>query len=171
MDPWVGKIPWRRKRQPTPVFLPGESQGQRSLAHYSPWGLRELDTTERLNNKQTVSSRRTRKRVCVLSLCPQSPAELCVGRKVLSEYLCGGKKQVGRTDPLLPTQRHPLLPTVPGPDPLALSQAGRQAAERNRRVSGPALGLSSNSVSRCDNVEPARAGPGFKSQLLPRPAE
>ena len=31
-DPWVGKIPWRRKGQPTPVFLPGESQGRRSLA-------------------------------------------------------------------------------------------------------------------------------------------
>ena len=33
-DPWVGKIPWRRTWQPTPVFLPGESQGQRSLAGY-----------------------------------------------------------------------------------------------------------------------------------------
>ena len=36
--PWVGKLPWRRKWQPTPVFLPGESHGQRSLAGYSPWG-------------------------------------------------------------------------------------------------------------------------------------
>jgi len=36
--PWVGKIPWRRAWQPTPVFLPGESHGQRSLAGYSPWG-------------------------------------------------------------------------------------------------------------------------------------
>ena len=35
---WVGKIPWRRARQPTPVILPGESHGQRSLAGYSPWG-------------------------------------------------------------------------------------------------------------------------------------
>ena len=39
--PWVGKIPWRRKWQPTPVFLPGESHGQRSLADYSPWGHKE----------------------------------------------------------------------------------------------------------------------------------
>ena len=39
-DPWVGKIPWRGKWQPTPVFLPGESQGQRSLEGYSPWGHR-----------------------------------------------------------------------------------------------------------------------------------
>ena len=35
-DPWVGKIPWSRKWQPTPVFLPGESHGQRSLVGSSP---------------------------------------------------------------------------------------------------------------------------------------
>ena len=45
-DPYVGKIPWRRAWQPTPVFLPGESHGQRCLAGYSPWGRKELDTTE-----------------------------------------------------------------------------------------------------------------------------
>ena len=44
-NPWVGKIPWRRKWQPTPVCLPGESHGQRSLAGYSPWGRKESDTT------------------------------------------------------------------------------------------------------------------------------
>ena len=38
MDPWVGKIPWRRKWQPTLVFLLGKSHGQRSLVGYSPWG-------------------------------------------------------------------------------------------------------------------------------------
>ena len=37
-DPWVGKISWRRKQQPTLVFLPGESHGWRSLVGYSPWG-------------------------------------------------------------------------------------------------------------------------------------
>ena len=37
---------WRRKWQPTPIFLPGESHGQRSLAGYSPWGCKELDTNE-----------------------------------------------------------------------------------------------------------------------------
>ena len=46
---WVGKIPWRRKRQPTPVFLPGESQGQRNLVGYSPWGCKESDMTEGLS--------------------------------------------------------------------------------------------------------------------------
>ena len=36
-DAWVRKIPWRRKWQPTPVFLPEELHGQRSLEDYSPW--------------------------------------------------------------------------------------------------------------------------------------
>ena len=39
-NPWVGKIPWRRKWQPTPVFLPGKSHEQRSLVGYSPWSHR-----------------------------------------------------------------------------------------------------------------------------------
>ena len=42
---WDGKIPWRRKWQPTPVFLPRKSHGQRSLAGYSAWGYKESDTT------------------------------------------------------------------------------------------------------------------------------
>ena len=44
-DPCIGKIPWRRKWLSTPVFLPGKFHGQRSLAGFSPWGLRELDMT------------------------------------------------------------------------------------------------------------------------------
>ena len=48
-NPWVGKIPWRRQWQPTPVFLPGKSHGWRSLVGYSPRGHKELDTTERLH--------------------------------------------------------------------------------------------------------------------------
>ena len=43
---WVRKIPWRRKWQPTPGFLPEESHGQGSLTGYSPWGCKELNTTE-----------------------------------------------------------------------------------------------------------------------------
>ena len=49
-DPWVGKIPWRRKWQPTPVFLPGKSHGQRSLAGYRLWDSKELGTTEQLTH-------------------------------------------------------------------------------------------------------------------------
>ena len=43
-DPWVRKTPCRRDWQPTPVFLPGKSHGQRSLAGYGPWGLKESET-------------------------------------------------------------------------------------------------------------------------------
>ena len=45
-DSWVGKIPWRRTWQPTPVLLPGESRGQRSLVGYSPWNHKESDAAE-----------------------------------------------------------------------------------------------------------------------------
>jgi len=43
--PGLGRFPWRKAWQPTPVFLPGQSHGQRSLAGYSPWGHKELDST------------------------------------------------------------------------------------------------------------------------------
>ena len=45
---WVGMIPWKSQWLPTPVFLPGEFRGQRSLAGYSLWGHKEPDTTEQL---------------------------------------------------------------------------------------------------------------------------
>ena len=46
---WVGKIPWRRKWQPTPVLLPGKFYGLRSLVGYCPWDRKESDVTERLH--------------------------------------------------------------------------------------------------------------------------
>ena len=42
-DPWVGEVPWKRKWQPTPVFLPEKFLGQSSLAGYSPWGRQDLN--------------------------------------------------------------------------------------------------------------------------------
>ena len=62
---WANSLPfftlmhWRRKWQPTPVFLPGESQGRRSLVGYSSWGHKELDTTELLHTHR----RREKERV------------------------------------------------------------------------------------------------------------
>ena len=53
-NPWVGKSPWRKKWQPTPVFLPGGSPAQRSLVGYCPWGPKESDTTEQLIYAQMV---------------------------------------------------------------------------------------------------------------------
>ena len=55
-DPWVGKVLWRRKWQSTPVFLSGKSYGQRILVGYSPWGCKESDRTERLNNSNKTKT-------------------------------------------------------------------------------------------------------------------
>ena len=52
-DPWMGKILWRRGWQPTPVFLPEESHGQRSLEGYSPRGRKEVDMTEATEHNGT----------------------------------------------------------------------------------------------------------------------
>ena len=52
--PWVRKISWRKAWQPTPVFLPGESPGQRSLAEYSPRGCKELKKTEAHNSQRSA---------------------------------------------------------------------------------------------------------------------
>ena len=46
LDPWMGTVPWRKTWLPTPVFLPGEFHGQRSLAGYSPWDHKESEMTE-----------------------------------------------------------------------------------------------------------------------------
>ena len=66
LDPWVGKISWRRAWQPTAVSLPKESHGQRSLEGYSPWGHKESDTTE--------VTQHIRKQL------PFSDCEQCLGR-------------------------------------------------------------------------------------------
>ena len=68
-DPWVGKIPWRRKWQRTSVLLPGEFRGLRSLVGYSPWSHKESDTTEQLHfpgllYKRSLCNSLGRKEVC-----------------------------------------------------------------------------------------------------------
>ena len=70
-DPWVKKIPWSRKWQPTTVFLPGRFHGQRSLVGYSPWFHKESDTTEGLNRQACHSARR------FLSICFVRRAYTC----------------------------------------------------------------------------------------------
>ena len=66
-NPWVGKIPWRTKWQPTPVCLPGESHGQRSSAGCSPWGCKESDTSEQLSIQYEAQTRKL--------TCPRSPKQ------------------------------------------------------------------------------------------------
>ena len=60
-DPWIRKVPWSRKWQPTPVFLPGQFHGQKSLAGYCPWGCRRfgrsLVTKQQQQRKQDCQRR------------------------------------------------------------------------------------------------------------------
>ena len=87
--PWVGKIPWRRAWQPTPVFLPTESHGQRSMAGYGPWGCKESDTTEvtectHMNSQGLASWQKPSRQECIRLLgeiqaqtCSAQTLELC----------------------------------------------------------------------------------------------
>ena len=70
-DPWVGKIPWRRKWQPTPVFLPSTSHGQRSLAGYRTRGWKELDTTKQLDSNEGLSEEEQKAviRTSLITIC------------------------------------------------------------------------------------------------------
>ena len=71
-DPWVRKMPWRRAWQPTPVFLPRESHGQRSLEGYSPRGCKKSDTSEQLNTHilpQTALPSRLQHNIDQSSIC------------------------------------------------------------------------------------------------------
>ena len=77
--PWEGKIPWRRKWQPTPVLFPGKSHGQRSLAGYSPWGHKESDTTEQLNTQITWKFS--------LKLTVAMEAKVKIAQSVMSNFL------------------------------------------------------------------------------------
>ena len=90
-SPWVGKIPWRRKWQPSPVLLPGESHGQRNLAGCIPWG-RKVDTPERLHFILTVR--------LSLDYLPSSAAKPCLGRyrghRFRSCYFCWAPEMLSR---------------------------------------------------------------------------
>ena len=80
-DPWVGKVPWRRKCQSTPGLLPGKSHGQRSLEAYSPWGRKESDTTERLHFLSFFLSR------LVIAFLLRSKCFLIYGVTICSDHL------------------------------------------------------------------------------------
>ena len=80
-NPWVGKIPWRRDWQPSLVFLPGTSHGQRSLVGYSPWCLKRVrhDLVTKQMHKQTLFS------VCLsVAVHPGFPLD----SQLLERFLC-----------------------------------------------------------------------------------
>ena len=96
-DLWVGKIPWIREWEPTPVFFPGESHGPRSLWGYSPWDSKESDTTEQLilllflNKKKfkvTVTGVATSH---LVNTTNRIPSCLCLVLPSLAHCFCAGQ--------------------------------------------------------------------------------
>ena len=82
-------MPWRRKWQPTPVFLPGESHGQRSLAGYSPWGRKEWDSTEQLSTRSLPGPSclfTLRGGSLRLRLCPHMAALLLINPRDIASF-------------------------------------------------------------------------------------
>ena len=75
LSPWVRKIPWRRKWQPTTIFLPGKFHGWRSLVSHSPWDHKELDTTERLHFLSLVQGGVQERRRLLPSALPAEVAQ------------------------------------------------------------------------------------------------
>ena len=96
-NPWVGKIPWRRKWQPTPVLSPGNFHGWRSLVGYSPWGRKESDTSEQLHLHCYQPGLHVHFQVppvCIRSFCPpvhppsslDSSLEVCSSRSPMWRF-------------------------------------------------------------------------------------
>ena len=81
---WVGKMPWRKEWQPTPVFLLGKSHGQRSLGGYSPWGLKESDMTEHRHTHTHTHS------------YTHVPDTVSIPRMKYSLYICRSSSQMTR---------------------------------------------------------------------------
>ena len=81
-DPWLGKILRSRKWKLTPVFLSGEFHGQKSLVGYSPWGLKESDTTEHLRTHTQALLLGERKKQTTINLA----FNVCIGRQILYHW-------------------------------------------------------------------------------------
>ena len=89
-DPWIRKSLWRRKWQPTPVILPGEFHGQRSLAGYSPWGCKSQAWLSNYHSSLTTSLLSRRVPISFLPACWVSasiPYPCHLGLKMISNYL------------------------------------------------------------------------------------
>ena len=142
LHPWVGKTPWRRARQPTPVFLPGESHGQRSLVGCSLWGRKESNVMEM--SWQACTIKPGGNNVC--------PASLGSGQRHPGPYKSLDEPDLGLPSaqpravllPVLPSSAHTphcgrlarcLLPRLPD------SQCRGSPRENNSKAAGSGLGV------------------------------
>ena len=114
-NPWVGKSPWKRKWQHTPVFLVGEFHGQKSLAGYSPQGCKESATTEWLSY------------VCIYIVYPDNLAPISLLLLLLSRFsrvrLCATPQMVAhQAPPSLEFSRQEHWSGLPFPSPMHESE-------------------------------------------------
>ena len=106
-DSWVRKIPRRRKWQPTPVFLPGESHGQKSLVGYSPWGHKKSDTTEQLS----MQPHRMKTQLLCIERCTERDALPGIAHMIVGTGQASLKaiRQAARTSRLRTLRQEPIL--------------------------------------------------------------
>ena len=134
-DPWVRKIPWRWKWQPIPVFLPGKSHGQRSLAGYSPRGYKESNTTEHASTYTPTGHMNKKPHCWDLGLSPSTNGPICWGpggerptmRAESAGSTCRAHRRVWmRTQLGLPICMDSLFTVLPHPHPADTDfQSGR----------------------------------------------
>ena len=106
----VGKNSWRRKWQPTPIFLPGKSHGWRSLVGGSPWGRTELDTTERLHFHFSLSCIGERNGNLLQCSCLENPRDgEAWWAAVYGVAQCNGGAEASKA----PVRSHTLLQPAP----------------------------------------------------------
>ena len=130
-DPWVGRIPWRRKWKPTPVFLPGKFHGQRSLVGYSPWDHRESDTTKHVHTENTQKETRNEKKQNAHSLKTLYPKEVV-------QFSCSVV-----SDSLQPHELQHARPSCPSPTPRAYPNSCPLSQRRHSTISSSAVPFSS----------------------------
>ena len=116
-DPWVGKIPWGRKWQNTPIFLPRKSHGQRSLKGYSPWCHKQLDMTEQLlflSLTYTQSEKAGLKlkilKTKIIASCPITAWQIYgETMEIVTDFIFLGSKTIADNDCSHKIKRHLLL--------------------------------------------------------------
>ena len=85
-QPWVGKIPWRRKLQPTPVIMPAKSHGQRSLAGYSPWSHKKV--RDDLATKQTFHTQKVSTYIIKMTSIRHLSSHHCITNRGRTLSMC-----------------------------------------------------------------------------------
>ena len=164
-EPWVRKIPWRRTWQPTPVFLPGKSYGQKTLSGYSPWGHKESETSWELNMYTTPAMKREQQ-VGVTGLC----REVRQTKQEVNWQIKGANTKWRQQNNCLllltcglsfyPSERFDSGCALTGSVVRLCEAAARPGLQRAEDSGGPGQGHLAATVSREARLHPGEAVPG-----------